>query len=250
VGTFDGNTFSNENAKDVALWADWGADFFAAQSWSNVPDDKRLWIGWMSNWRYANDEPTKPFRTAQSIPRQLRLIETKQGLRLAQTPVDLSKLRTGAFALGAPDHAGADHDPINIRGDTLEMRVTFRIDTASDFGLKLRHDDKEQTLVGYDVKQQRLYVDRTKSGPVFHKDFPARHTASLAPGGDKQVALHILLDRSSVEVFAADGTVVITDRIFPGADALDVSAYALDGRVDIPAFESWKLNSVWAKPNE
>jgi fructan beta-fructosidase len=250
VGTFDGNAFTNENAKDVALWADWGADFFAAQSWSNAPDDKRFWLAWMTNWRYANDEPTKPFRTAQSIPRQLKLVETKQGLRLAQTPVDLSKLRSGAFALGGPDHATADHDPVNIRGDALEIRVTFQIDTSNDFGLKLRHNDKEQTLVGYDVKQQRLYVDRTKSGANFHKDFPARHTASLAPGDDKQVMLHVLLDRSSVEVFAGNGTVVITDRIFPGADALDVSAYAVDGRVNIPAFESWKLNSVWAKQNE
>ena len=249
VGSFDGQSFKNDNPKDLALWADYGADFYAAQSWSDDPSNKRHWIGWMSNWQYANNEPTKPFRTAQSIPRHLKLVETKQGLRLSQSPVDLSTLRSPALSLDEPDHAAADHDPITLKGEALEIRVTFQLDSAPDFGLKLRHNDKQQTLVGYDVKQQRLYVDRTKSGPDFHKAFPARHTAPLAPDANNQISLHILLDRSSVEVFANDGTVAITDRIFPSPNALDVSAYATTGRVNIPAFQSWTLRSTWTTPN-
>jgi fructan beta-fructosidase len=100
------------------------------------------------------------------------------------------------------------------------------------------------------VKQQRLYVDRTKSGPAFHKAFPARHTAPLVPDASNQISLHILLDRSSVEVFASDGVTVITDRIFPTPDALDVSAFATTGRVNIPAFQSWPLSSIWTRPRE
>ena len=83
VGQFDGQQFINDNVRDLELWADWGADFFAAQSWSNLPKNASpTWIAWMSNWRYANQEPTTPFRTAQSIPRELSLVKTDAGLRL------------------------------------------------------------------------------------------------------------------------------------------------------------------------
>src|SRR4051812_31331668 len=69
VGTFDGKTFTNANPKETVLWADYGADFYAAQSWSDLPRGrKRTWIAWMSNWQYANQEPTSPWRTAMTVP--------------------------------------------------------------------------------------------------------------------------------------------------------------------------------------
>src|SRR5207247_1859911 len=85
IGEFDGTTFRNDNPKDVKLWADYGPDFYAAQSLADLPAEpaRRVWIGWMSNWRYANREPTRPWRTAQSLPRELMLVETPAGIRLA-----------------------------------------------------------------------------------------------------------------------------------------------------------------------
>ncbi len=67
VGDFDGTHFKNENPSDKVLWTDYGKDFYAAVSWSDIPssDGRRLWLGWMSNWQYANDVPTSPWRSAR-----------------------------------------------------------------------------------------------------------------------------------------------------------------------------------------
>ena len=93
VGDFDGRRFSNANAVDTTLWADWGKDFYASTSFSDVPG-RRIWIAWFSNWLYAREEPTAPFRGMMTIPRTLGLRQTNNGLRLTQTPVaELDQLR-------------------------------------------------------------------------------------------------------------------------------------------------------------
>ena len=97
VGTFDGRTFVNDNPPATTLWVDYGKDFYATLSFSGVPasDGRRIWMGWMSNWLYANVEPTAPWRGVQSVPRALSLTRRPEGIRLVQTPVaELRTLRT------------------------------------------------------------------------------------------------------------------------------------------------------------
>src|SRR5439155_17722147 len=76
-------------AAEGALWADFGPDFYAAVSYSDIPkqDGRRIWLGWMSNWQYAGDVPTSPWRGAMTVPRELILRSTSSGLRLVQKPV-------------------------------------------------------------------------------------------------------------------------------------------------------------------
>jgi ABC-type sugar transport system permease subunit len=94
IGAFDGATFSSENPQETVLWADYGADFYAAQSWSDAPGGRRIWVGWMNNWLYAQDIPTSSWRGALTIPRELALTNTPQGVRLVQRPVpELQQLR-------------------------------------------------------------------------------------------------------------------------------------------------------------
>ena len=70
LGTFDGVTFRSETtvtegrqADDSRMadygWLDWGRDYYAAVSFSNVPDGRRLMIGWMNNWQYAAATPSR-----------------------------------------------------------------------------------------------------------------------------------------------------------------------------------------------
>ena len=96
VGHFDGRTFVNDNPPDTTLWVDYGKDFYATLSFSGIParDGRRIWMGWMSNWLYANVEPTAPWRGVQSVPRVLSLTRRPEGIRLAQAPVaELRALR-------------------------------------------------------------------------------------------------------------------------------------------------------------
>jgi fructan beta-fructosidase len=251
VGRFDGKTFVNDNAKDVKLWADYGADFYAGVSWSDVPksDGRRIWIGWMSNWRYAGQEPTKPWRTAQSFPRELRLKETPGGLRLAQSLVkELATLREGEALQIDTASIAPDTDVLrgkDLSGDTLELVATFENVDAKQFGLKVRVGEKQETLVGYDAGRKELFVDKTRSGRIdFHKEFAARHAAPVV-WGSKRVVMHVLVDRSSVELIGDDGLVSITERIFPDPESRGVSTFAAGGGATLVSLRAWKLKSAW-----
>ena len=52
IGTFDGTKFVNENPGDQTLWVDYGKDFYASISFSDIPpsDGRRIWMGWITHW--------------------------------------------------------------------------------------------------------------------------------------------------------------------------------------------------------
>ena len=248
VGQFDGATFKNDNPKDVKLWADYGADFYAAQSWSDVPatDGRRIWIGWMSNWRYANQEPTKPWRTAMTVPRELKLRDTAAGVRLLQQPVrELATLRGNRVRA---DEAADVHEPRRIAAipaaRALDIEAVLTVRDAAESWVRLSTPE-DALLIGYDARARQLFVDRTlATGQGFHKDFPGRHAAPLEPGADGTIKLRILLDHSSVEVFADDGAAVITDRLFLSPAGQHFYLHARDGRTKI-SMDVWEMKSIW-----
>ena len=85
IGDFDGITFHwDENLG--TKWLDFGPDNYAGSTWFNEPDDDRLYIGWMSNWTYANNVPTDPWRGSMTLPRKLQLFDNGSGLELGGFP--------------------------------------------------------------------------------------------------------------------------------------------------------------------
>jgi fructan beta-fructosidase len=249
LGNFDGLRFRNDNRQDTKLFLDYGKDFYAAVTFSDIPksDGRRILLGWMSNWQYAQKEPTSPWRTAQSIPRVLSLKRTSAGLRLIQQPVaELKRLRGEHAALH--DLKLGDGQVLNKlpSGDALEVIGEFAVGEKSGALLRLRTDAPEnETAIGYDAEAVRMYVDRTRSGRVdFDRNFPGRHEAPMAADGGR-VKLHIFVDRSSVEVFGNDGQAVITDRVFPASrnQRLELGGYGPNS--SCLSLEAWQLRSAW-----
>jgi fructan beta-fructosidase len=250
VGTFDGAKFTNETPADKELWADYGKDFYATNSFSDIPpsDGRRIWIGWISNWQYANVEPTKLWRGAQSLPRVLSLKTYPEGIRLIQTPIKESEhLRAKQLLHADGLSVQQTNDKIraaNIKGDTLEIEAEITPPGDGETGFRLRKGPNEETLVGLSAKTQEVFIDRTRSGFVsFSPNFPGRHRA--IPHWTSPIKLHIFLDRSSIELFANAGETVLTDRIYPspGSDGLEL--YSEPARAQIQSLTIWKLNSVW-----
>jgi fructan beta-fructosidase len=221
TGTFDGARFVADG--DTATrWADHGADFYAAVSWSDVPvkDGRRVWIGWMSNWLYGQDVPTSPWRSAMTVPRELGLRRTPAGLRLVQRPVaELATLRRGAaeeFAGGSLAEASGWLEARGAVPEALDLSLAFAPPWHWPVSLHLTSGEHDRTIVTLDRRKGELIVDRRLSGTVdFHPAFPARHAAPLWIPGDT-VRLRVLLDASSIEVFGQDGESVLTELIFPG----------------------------------
>lgn len=256
VGEFDGKRFIPDadisSAADIAphQWVDYGKDFYAAVSWSDVPksDGRRLWIGWMNNWQYAQELPTHPWRSSQSIVRSLSLKTVDGQVKLAQTPVkELEVLRGESVSASSisVNNTTRSLTEQGFQGKAMELKVTFDVGDAENLGLNLRVGDGEKTVLGYDVDDEVLYLDRTESGQVdFHKDFPGVHKAPLATE-DGKITLHVFIDWSSVEVFAADGTVVISDKIFPKDSSQGIEVFAEGGKATVQSLTAWPLQSAW-----
>jgi fructan beta-fructosidase len=249
IGRFDGASFISEIPDTPALWADWGKDFYATNTWNDMPatDGRRVWIGWFSNWQYANAEPTVLWRGAQSIPRTLMLRRYADGLRLIQRPVrELESLRHKSLRVVNASVAEVNRKirETAIKGEVYEFEAELRPGQADDVGFRVRKGKDAETLVGFDAVHREIYVDRTRSGEVsFSKDFPGRHTAALEQNAS--VKLHVFVDRSSVEVFANDGERVLSERIYPPPDSDGIEVYSRGKGGKVASFTMWELESIW-----
>jgi fructan beta-fructosidase len=251
VGQFDGTTFVNANPPSQVLWADYGKDFYASTSFSDIPatDGRRIWLGWLLNWEYAAKVPTSPWRGVQSIPRSLGLKRFPEGIRLVQSPVkELATLRQNPVSLGEQDIASANRALLTkkVRGDALEIIAELDAGNSAEAGIRVRKGKDEATTIGADWLHQEVFVDRTRSGDTsLNERFPGRHAGPLLSHGIKQVKLHIFVDRSSVEFFVNDGSAVISDAIFPSPDSQDIELYSKNGEARIVKLEVWTLRSAW-----
>ncbi len=257
AGEFDGRTFRAEPlgasawaGPGPAQWVDYGADFYAPISWSDVPasDGRRLWVGWMNNWKYAQDIPTEPWRSAQSVPRSLSLSTVGDGLRLRQTPVrELEQLRGAEFSMPGRqlENEALALSESGLEAASAEIVAVFETGSAERFGLRVRTGAGERTEVGYDAEAGELYLDRSQSGRSEFSDvFAARHAGPL-PAADGVVKLHLFVDWSSVEVFGNDGLTVITDQVFPRPDSTGLEVFAEGGGATLLSLRVWQLKSAW-----
>lgn len=227
TGDFDGSTFVPDDASHTVRWIDHGRDNYAGVSWSDIPaeDGRRLFMGWMSNWMYANQTPTEGYRGAMTIARELTLEMRNGEVTLIQRPArELEQARTPILTLQDVSIREA-----NAQLNALQL-VNYEIEAkwASEFSVQfaLRSNASNQTVVGIDASQGEVYVDRSRSGIVgFHEHFVGRHAASVQAVDGVQ-HLRIYVDSSSVEVFAHDGQAVITDLIYPDAESKGISVHA------------------------
>lgn len=218
IGDFDDKVFTSHNSKETVLWMDYGADFYAPQSWNNEPNQRRIMLGWMNNWQYAREIPATEWRGSFTLPRELFLIQTDMGIRLSQQPIaELQNLR------GASQHCenqiitSTNSLQIEINSTCFEIIAEFQIHADTQhFSIHLKTDEHEQTIIGYDTYQKKLNVDRTNSGKSnFHESFAKTYTAHTSLLENNILKLHLFVDCNSIELFANHGEVVITNLIFP-----------------------------------
>lgn len=246
VGDFDGARFTPvPNWGDAPRWMDWGADFYAAVSWNDLPakDPRRVWIGWANNWDYAQDIPADPARGLMSVPRTVRLLKTADGYRIAQAPVtELKRWRTRHRA-AQPIRLGEKPVALPATGGAVELKLDVHVGAAEQVALTLTDAKGHQTVIGVTPAANEVFIDRSLSGPPFHDSFTGRHAAPVDLRGGK-VSLRVLVDHSIIELYVNDGAATITDRFFPVGGDLKWSASAKGGGATIPKLDAWTL----AKP--
>lgn len=229
-----------------AHWVDYGEDFYASNTYNDVPGGQRIEIAWMNNWNYGQNIPTSPWRSADTFPREVALRTIDGKVQLVQQPVpELQELRSGWPFYARHVAINNTTDTLGIQGDELEIKADLNAGNASRFGLNVRVGPGQYTQIGYDTTTDQLYIDRSNSGDVsFDPTFAGLQTAPLALKHGT-LRLQLLVDASSVEVFADQGQVVLTDQIFPDAGSTGVSAFAQGGSAKLDDIEAWHLRSIW-----
>jgi fructan beta-fructosidase len=202
----------------------------------------------MSNWDYAQEVPTSPWRSAMSIPREVGLRKTAHGLRLVQKPVhEQAQLRDRHFQFTGGELAAANAwlKKNEIAGNQLELVVEFETTRTGVQGIRVLTGSNEATVIGLDFARARMFLDRTQSGNIgFHPEFSGVHEAPL-PLRDGGVRLHIFLDACSVEVFANEGETVITDLVFPSETSRGVEFFGSMQSAKVRSLDVWTLKSAW-----
>ncbi|MDQ0680266.1 fructan beta-fructosidase [Arthrobacter pascens] len=250
TGDFDGVTFRSEGAAppDAPLqdhqWVDYGADFYAATTISAAPGGKPVLFGWMGNWDYAQKMPTTPWRGAMAIPRELTLSTDdggKPALRssIASVPAAvLSSEPASERRLEVDDGSQPLGEAFSSRSQLLD--VELKPDGAAEAGIVLRGsaagsapggstEGQDGLRISYQPHSGNLRIDRSAAGTAnFSAKFSPYHGAKV-PLVDGKLKLRILLDSSSVEVFAPDQGVVITDLFLPKWADTDASVFSDGG---------------------
>ncbi len=195
VGQFDGHQFVCEDNASETKWMDYGKDHYATVTFHNSPEGRIVALPWMSNWQYANQVPTKQFRSANGLPRDLGLKTVNGETYLTSTP---SKEVTA------------------LRGKKVKQPTEaceIIIDVKGSADITLSNAKGEQVTMHYDAQQLTFSMDRTKSGDVsFSESFPC---VTVAPTFGAVRQLRLFIDRCSIEAFDAEGKMAMTNLVFP-----------------------------------
>lgn len=251
VGEFDGHKFTNESTE--IQWADHGKDNYATVTFSNIPesDGRCISIGWMSNWQYANVVPTGVWRSAMTLPRELKLISENNKFILTSEPVkELQVLRERKTELKSE----VINDKLELDGQLSDPALPVELDlkfslpateASTDFGVEIYNSKGENLLIGYDKAKGEFYVNRSNAGNSdFSKDFSGIHVAPFVLSG-ATVDMHLIIDDASVELFAMSGKVVMTEIFFPTEGFSGIRLYSKNGNVQLDSGSAYKLNSIW-----
>ncbi|WP_298868067.1 glycoside hydrolase family 32 protein [uncultured Allomuricauda sp.] len=243
IGDFDGTSFTSDQKEPK--WLDYGTDNYAGVTYNNTPNGDRIFIGWMSNWDYARDTPTKKWRSAMTVPRKLALKKNEDDYLLTNMPV---KQINGLAA-------STLKKDINVPPKTSD---TFKIDdlnqsqidftTASrNFKLIFSNDLNETLTLTMDSKSKGFIIDRMYSGKIdFQSEFGnKKHFMPFERTNSKPYEVIILMDWSSIEVFLDNGTYVMTEQIFPTKPYNMLVIENLDEQATIENGHIKHLKSIW-----
>jgi sucrose-6-phosphate hydrolase SacC (GH32 family) len=222
LGRFDGERFTPETP---ILPGRRGVAFYAPQTFSDMPDGRRVQIGWG-----RMPSPGMPFNQMMCFPCTLTLRRTAEGPRLRWWPVDeIATLAAGPPAvppLSAPRPLLPGENPLEgVRGELFDIRAELEAGDAAAVGLAVRG-----TEVVYDARRRELACNG--------------RTAPMAAEGGR-VRLRVLADRTSLEIFGDDGLVYMPLAVLPREDDTTLAAFARGGTATLRVLDVQPLRSIW-----
>ncbi|WP_300978320.1 glycoside hydrolase family 32 protein [Flavobacterium sp.] len=245
VGNFDGKTFTSTQKEPK--WIDFGTDNYAGVTYNDAPNNQRIFIGWMSNWLYARNTPTKNWRSAMTLPRTLELTKINGEYLLKNKPIAaFKKLQKPAFTskkipLKANQKTDFKYEAFN------QSEIRFKA-ANKDLQLVFSNDVKDSLVLHYNSQSKIFSIDRRKSGKVaFEKNFGKDiHKSNVSALIANQINFQIILDWSSIELFLNDGLYSFTEQIFPQKPYTQLSILSTEDQ-ELQDFTISSISSIWPK---
>ena len=241
VGDFDGKTFSIDQTftkqikSEKAAWLDWGKDNYASVSFDNIPQAKRIIIGWMSNWDYAQEVPTEVWRSSTTIAREVSLKKIQERYILKSMPVAKLKNYAGKsinkkFSI-ASENKMINKSEIDLTKAVLDLSLKQMKSAKYTFALK--NSLGETLTFGIDNKKRELFVDRSQSGKIGFGNHYAEPITTTPLSQTYSVAeMKLVIDKTSIEIFFNNGEKVLTEIFFPNENFTELSLSAeLEGGI-------------------
>ena len=244
IGDFNEKTFKPD-ALPYPLWIDYGRDNYAGVTFSNIPktDGRRVFMGWMSNWDYANQVPTKNFRSANTVPRELTITNNGKHLILSSYPVrELTNLK--GKVINKPnllvEKEATITELLKNNEGSYEIEITIKPENAGVFGFSLNNSKNETLKFNFDNTTGFLCIDRKKGGLI---DFNDRFALGMnAPLIKRDVyRIRLLVDKASAEIFVNEGEITMTTLFFPTETMNQLKFYSNDGKFSV---ENIKINNI------
>jgi fructan beta-fructosidase len=241
IGDFDGRKFTAAVDKRNTSWLDYGPDNYAGVTWSNAPNNRKIFLGWMGNWDYAQVVPTETWRSANTVPRDLELVKTNEDYRVvSRVAPEFVSAAQPAETFDVTDVM----DSIMLNRDTEDDFSTSILTGeigAESFNVQFYNSVDQRVVIGYDAEKNEFYIDRSNSGNTnFSPDFVKKASAPRL-STTATIPFTIVSDHSSVEVFFDDGVSVLTAIFFPDEPLSQVEVKALK----LKRLEVRRMNSIW-----
>jgi levanase/fructan beta-fructosidase len=221
IGNFDGAKFTPETDQ---LPCDFGANFYATQSWGDIADQpgRRDQIAWMSGGRY----PDMPFNQQMTFPCDMTLHSFPEGLRICRLPVKAIDILYGKKHFWKSTTIKPGENLLkDIAGGLYDIQLQIDLAGAKEFGIKCRGES-----VTYSAEKKRL--------SCLGKEAPIEAT-------NGRLTLRILVDRTSIEVYANDGKVSMSSCFLPGPEINGLELYSNGSRPTLLSMTVYELESSW-----
>ncbi len=238
TGSFTGHTFIPDDT--ATKWLDYGPDEYAGITWSNT-GNRKIFLGWMSNWDYANQVPTGKWRGAMTIPRELGIAKMNDTFRVTSMPAkELEKTITTVKSI--PNLKRSHATLTENKKITTPYRIISSADAGKNFSIVLFNSEGDTLVVGYDKKADQYYIDRTHAGKSDFKEGFASKARAPRFSNHKKIELTLVVDATSVEVFADKGLTTMTSIFFPRSLLNQVQS---ENKLLIQVIKTDELTSVW-----
>lgn len=229
---------------------DYGEDFYAAQSFSDVLDGRRIWLGWLNNWNYAANIPTMPWKGIMSIPRELKL-ETHNGqLKLVQVPAnELRNLRKDSLAFSNTNLSVINNSLRNVIGNSLYnptfkqfgLNATVAVTNEEGFSIKFKKNGVQYSEFVFDFINKEIRFNRSRSGKLTDNGMFRRVQTAPLIVENGFINFELIVDNCSAELFSGSGQIVISNQIFPDSTSNRIELTALNEDIIFEKFNVWKI---------